>query len=203
MDDRPAHSVETPIGNHRALPGLTSAGMGPCGTGPVGDIAIEMSMIVLRSFPALLVALLGAMPATAQETTLAGVWLHANQRIELEMAPCGDRLCGKLIWFKNPTDVDGRPLVDRHNPDPALRMRPLMGLTVVQGLRRVDARTWEDGKVYNPNDGRSYDLTISIENDRTARVRAYLGVPLLGQTQIWTRVDQGPLVSNDGTASER
>jgi len=142
------------------------------------------------------------MPAAAQEATLAGVWLHANQRIELEMAPCGDRLCGKLVWFKNPTDADGRPLVDRHNPDPALRTRPLMGLTVLEGLRRADERTWEDGKIYNPTDGQSYDVTISIEDDRTARVRAYLGVPLFGQTQIWTRVDQGPFVSNGGSASE-
>lgn len=156
---------------------------------------------MFRFFPALVVALLVAMPAAAQDATLAGVWAHANRRIELAIAPCGDRLCGTLVWLKNPNDADGQPLLDRLNPDPALRARPLLGLTVLQGLRRADEHSWVDGTIYNPNDGQSYDVSIAIEDDRTARVRAYVGLPLFGKTQFWTRIGQEPLDSNGGMAS--
>ena len=143
---------------------------------------------MLRFGYALLFLLLGVAPVGAESPTLVGTWLHANQRIRLEIAPCGDRLCGKLVWFKRPNDAQGRPLTDFENPDPALRTRPLLGLTVLRGLRRVGERTWEDGKIYNPDDGEDYNVTISIQDDATARVRAYVFLPVFGQTQTWTRV---------------
>lgn len=136
----------------------------------------------------LAVALVLATPACAQETTPVGVWLDSSERIQVEIAPCGDRLCGTLIWFRWPHDVEGAPLVDLKNTDPALRGRPLLGLTILEGLRQVDARTWADGRIYNPNDGVNYQARMSIRADGALRVRAYVLLPLLGKTYIWTRV---------------
>ncbi len=133
-------------------------------------------------------ALLAATQVRAQSPTPIGVWLHANQRIEIEILPCGDRLCGKLVWFKRPNDAQGQPLVDFKNTDPTLRARPVLGLTILSGLRRTDENTWEDGKIYNPDDGNDYQARMSIKDDGTLRVRAYVILPLLGKTQIWTRV---------------
>src|SRR5271154_4144181 len=39
----------------------------------------------------LFAALIAATPASAQPTTPIGVWLHDNQRIEIEIAPCGEK----------------------------------------------------------------------------------------------------------------
>ena len=125
---------------------------------------------------------------SAQSPTAVGVWLHANERIQVEIAPCGDRLCGTIVWFRWPNDPQGLPLVDLKNPDPALRSRPLLGLTALRGLRRTGERTWEDGKIYNPDDGEDYEALMSLEDDGTLRVRAYVLIPLFGETQIWTRV---------------
>ncbi len=145
-------------------------------------------MIIPRLAHFLLIALLSATPAAAQSSTPAGVWLHANQRIKIEIAPCGDQLCGKLVWFKRPNDTEGKPLVDFRNVNPALRTRPLLGLTILQGLRRTGARMWEDGRIYNPDDGKNYRALMSIRNDGALRVRAYVLTPILGKTQIWTRI---------------
>lgn len=145
-------------------------------------------MIMIRFACFLLLALLAASPVRAQSPTPAGVWLHANQRIKIEIVPCGDRLCGKLVWFRWPNDAQGLPLVDLKNPDPALRTRPLLGLTVLYGLRRTSERTWEDGKVYNPDDGENYRAKMSINNDGSLRIRAYVLLPIFGKTQIWTSV---------------
>jgi uncharacterized protein (DUF2147 family) len=129
-----------------------------------------------------------ATPVGAQSPTPVGVWLHANGRIQVAIAPCSDRLCGKIVWFRRPNDASGRPLVDFKNPNPALRTRPLLGLTILQGLRRTGERTWEDGQIYNPDDGTRYQALMSIEENGDLRVRAYLLLPMLGKTQIWTRV---------------
>ena len=138
---------------------------------------------------ALLLVLLAAMLAPAQSQTPAGVWLHANKRIQVAIAPCGDRLCGKIVWFKWPNDAQGVPLVDLRNKNPALRTRPLLGLTVLRDLRRAGGeRAWEGGKIYNPDDGVDYRAQMSIQDDGTLRVRAYVLLPALGETLIWSRV---------------
>ena len=139
-------------------------------------------------FSCLLLALIAATPAGAQSPTPVGVWLHDNKRIEIEIAPCGDKLCGKLVWFKWPNDAQGLPLVDLKNTNPALRTRPLLGLTVLEGLSHAGENTWEGGRIYDPDNGVDYSASMSIQDDSTLRVRAYVLLPLFGQTFIWTRV---------------
>jgi uncharacterized protein (DUF2147 family) len=143
---------------------------------------------MLRFVISLCGALLAAGPAGAESPTPVGVWLHPNQRIQVEIAPCGARLCGKMIWFRWPNDAQGLPLVDFRNVNPALRARALLGLAVVYGLRRTGERTWGDGRIYNPDDGVEYNSVMTMPADGTLRVRAYVLLPLLGQTLIWTRV---------------
>jgi len=103
----------------------------------------------------ILLVLLGAVPASAQSPTPVGVWLHPNQRIQVEIAPCGELLCGRLIWFKWPNDAQGLPLVDVNNPDPALRARPLLGLTILDGLRRTGEDTWAEAGSTTPTTARN------------------------------------------------
>jgi uncharacterized protein (DUF2147 family) len=138
---------------------------------------------------ALLLALLLPGAAAAQALTPVGVWEDASNRIQVEIAPCEDRLCGRLVWFRWPDDDDGVPVVDLKNRDPALRMRPLLGLTILRNLRHTGDNTWEGGEIYNPEDGVDYRSRMSLRDDGSLRVRAYLLLlPLLGETKIWTRI---------------
>jgi len=157
---------------------------------------------MLRIVCLLLAGLLVATPVVATSTrpvdetathamespTPVGVWLHANERIKIQIVPCGELLCGNIIWFKWPNDAQGLPLVDLKNADPALRARPLLGLTVLYGLRRTGKNTWEDGYVYNPDDGENYRADMTIQNDGTLCIRAYVLISWFGHTLIWTRV---------------
>lgn len=139
-------------------------------------------------------AMLAVLPAGAHAAEATGVWLHPNGRIEVKIFHCGDRLCGKLVWFKWPDNAHGQPLVDMKNPNPALRARPLLGLTVLRGLRRTGERSWGGGKLYNPDDGKDYRVSISLQGNGTMRVRAYVLLPLFGETEIWSRVAGKPSV---------
>jgi uncharacterized protein (DUF2147 family) len=145
-------------------------------------------MLIMFRLVCSVLVLLVATSVVAQNQTPVGVWLHANERIQVEISSCGDELCGKIVWFRWPNDARGLPLVDLKNPNPALRSRPLLGLTLLHGLRRAGDRKWEDGKIYNPDDGEDYDVRMSIQDDGVLRVRAYVLHPVLGETQIWTRV---------------
>ena len=142
---------------------------------------------MLRTRCALLIALLTAVSARAEVSTPVGVWVDAKQRIQVEIAPCDDRLCGEIVWFRWPKDAEGLPLVDLKNPDPALRSRPLLGLRVLDGLRRSSKSTWGDGRIYNPDNGIDYHAEMSIGDDGTLRVRAYRLLPIFGKTFVWTR----------------
>lgn len=132
-------------------------------------------------------AQVGVLPVGAQSQTPVGVWLHANKRIRVEIYRCGERLCGKTVWFRRPNDAQGLPLVDLKNRNAKLRKRPLLRLTVLRGLRRSSTNLWTGGKIYNPDDGVDYLAQMSIHNG-TLRVHAYVVMPALGQTLIWTRV---------------
>jgi len=141
-----------------------------------------------RTFHFLFLAWLVAMPAGAQSPTPVGVWLHANKRIKIEIVSCGDKLCATIVWFKWPNDAQGVPLVDLKNANPALRARPLLGLSVLRGLRRTGENTWEDGEIYNPDDGTDYRAKMSLDPNGDLRIRAYVLTPLFGHTLIWSHV---------------
>jgi uncharacterized protein (DUF2147 family) len=123
-----------------------------------------------------------------------GVWLTGDRDAAVEIAPCGGNdwllLCGRIVWLEDSTDDSGRPRVDSRNPDPARREQPICGLFVMDGLRLSGPDTWGGGSVYNPQDGRIYSADMKLLADTTLRVRAYLGVPFFGKTQIWTRAER-------------
>jgi len=148
-----------------------------------------MLYAVLSRLPHLaLLVLFAAAPAAAQSPTPLGVWLDPSKRVHVEIEGCGEFLCGRILWFKWPDDAPHLPLLDIKNTDPDLRMRPLLGLTVLRDLRRTGESAWEGGRIYNPDDGVDYKARMWIQEDGTLRVRTYMLIPLFGKTQVWSRV---------------
>lgn len=77
---------------------------------------------------------------------------------------------------------------DYLNPDRRLRQRPLVGLTIVSGLRYRDGR-WQGGTIYDPGSGKSYRCRLELEEGGFLRVRGYMGMALLGRTLYWQRAE--------------
>lgn len=134
---------------------------------------------------------LGAMIATAdQGPSAVGVWLADNGKSHVQIAPCGDKLCGTVTWLKDPNGPAGKPLTDTNNPDAALRTRPIIGLQLLQGLVADDSGPgqWEGGTIYDPQTGKTYQCTLTLQDPNTLRAHGYVGVAMFGRTQVWTRV---------------
>lgn len=115
-----------------------------------------------------------------------GVWIDDTGDGAVEITSCGDRLCGRIVWLKTPTDKAGRPLTDGNNPQAAKRRQPICGLQVIGNLNRITSQVWDAGWIYDPKDGKSYDVEIRPKGDKL-QVTGYLGVKFLSETFLWTR----------------
>lgn len=116
-----------------------------------------------------------------------GIWVNDKKKVGVRIEDCAGLLCGRIVWLKKPRDAGGHPKRDEHNPNAALRDRPLCGLKILGGFRRVAENTWSDGRIYDPSDGRTYSSTLTLESDGTLKVRGYLGLSLFGRTVAWAR----------------
>jgi uncharacterized protein (DUF2147 family) len=119
---------------------------------------------------------------------IQGVWLTGDKDAALTIASCGSQLCGRIVWLESATDQSGSPRLDRKNPDPAKRTHRICGLVVITNLKPSGPDTWE-GSVYNPQDGQTYSGEITVLSEKTLEVQAYIGLPIFGRSQIWTRAN--------------
>ncbi len=141
-----------------------------------------------------LMALLPLAPAGASENEGAvgalGTWATEGGKSHVEIVSCGEKLCGSIVWLKEPMNEEGNPKHDANNPDADLQTRPIIGLPLLANFMAGDeTNVWNDGTIYNPEDGEIYSCTITLVDGRTLKVRGYVGLPLFGKTQIWTRVN--------------
>src|SRR6185437_1405720 len=83
----------------------------------------------------------------------------------------------------------GRPKTDKHNPDPAKRGRPLIGMRVAQGLAPSGPNEWS-GVIYNADDGHTYQAHVKVPNAGTLRLQGCV-MNVLCKTHTWTRSGAG------------
>ena len=65
--------------------------------------------------------------------------------------------------------------------------KPLLGLVILKGLKK-DGNEYSGGKILDPKHGRLYDTYITLENDKTLKIRGYYGLSIFGRTQHWYRL---------------
>lgn len=99
----------------------------------------------------------------------------------------GDEYRGKMVWFK---DDDSKPMdqwTDKHNPDPKLRERKLLGMDVVTGLVHK-GDSYEGGSIYEAKSGKTWSAAAKLDGNDVLKVKGYWHVKLLGRTMIFRRV---------------
>ena len=66
--------------------------------------------------------------------------------------------------------------------------KPILGLDIIRGLQR-DGDQWDGGTILDPENGKVYRCKMTLQNGgQELAVRGFIGISLLGRTQIWQRV---------------
>jgi uncharacterized protein (DUF2147 family) len=134
------------------------------------------------------IALVG-LPAAGQiSPSVVGIWLDNEGKAGVEVKPCGGEMCGNIVWLKEPLDPKGKPWTDMLNPDTAKRTRPVCGLQIIGGLKPAPKGAWADGWVYDPEEGKTFNVELSLKDANTLTVFGYAGVRLLSETMQWRRL---------------
>jgi uncharacterized protein (DUF2147 family) len=123
-----------------------------------------------------------AFPSIAQDASkVAGVWQSQSGITRVKVAPCGNGLCGHVVWQKNPSK-------DVYNPDPAKRERQIVGLQLVSNMKPVGEGEWS-GAIYNYEDGKTYQGKVKVTNANAIQIGGCVMGGMICQSKTWTKVN--------------
>jgi uncharacterized protein (DUF2147 family) len=119
--------------------------------------------------------LLAGSSVSAQQPTPVGTWLTESGHGVVEIAECGDALCGRIVGIDRepgepmPTDVNGRSQC---------------GLTILTNAKPEATGTWF-GEITDPRDGATYQAKLWVDSSGDLHLRGFIGISLFGSTQVW------------------
>lgn len=139
----------------------------------------------------LAVCLITAISTNAQKAdAILGTWVSEDGKSHVKIYREDDGIYGKLVWLKNERHSDGSIKKDEENPDPAKRDRPLKGLVILRELQwDAEEEEWNDGKIYDPKSGNTYDVFARLKDQETLYMKGYVGISMLGRSTEWSRVE--------------
>jgi uncharacterized protein (DUF2147 family) len=121
-----------------------------------------------------------------------GIWMTESRQSMVQVYRIGDKYFGKVYWLKFPNDPDnGKPKVDKKNPDPKLRSRAILGLQLVNNFTYDSKeKEWGGGTIYDPKSGNTYNCKATMMDKNTLKVRGYVGFSWmgLGRTEVWKKI---------------
>ena len=136
-------------------------------------------------FTVLFIAVAGIFTTQAQVT---GKWKTVDDETGeaksiVEVYEKDGKVYGKVIEILNPAKKD-KKCQDCKGED---KDKPILGLTIIKGLKK-DGDEYTDGDILDPQKGKLYSCTIKLDGKDKLKVRGYMGISLIGRTQIWSRV---------------
>jgi uncharacterized protein (DUF2147 family) len=130
-------------------------------------------MIILSALGALLLAVAPPLPQPNEET----VWRNPSGSVHVRVHPCGQGLCGTVIWAN-----------DKAKADSARGGTPnLVGTQLFRNFRASAANVWS-GKVFVPDLNRVFSGTATLLNGNTLIARGCLAKNFGCKSQTWTRL---------------
>jgi uncharacterized protein (DUF2147 family) len=92
-----------------------------------------------------------------------------------------DTYQGRIVGGTDPHSLDSK------NPDPAKRHDTIQGTIILTHLKYAGHSRWKDGRIYDPSSGKTYKCNLQLMNHDSLKIRGYIGVSLLGGSQLWSR----------------
>jgi uncharacterized protein (DUF2147 family) len=120
---------------------------------------------------------------------ILGLWAPSNGKARVQVYKKGDKIYGRIVWLREPNDATtGKPKVDKNNPIESMRTAPLLGYSLLRDLAYVGDNKWENGTIYDPENGSTYNCKMELTDSNTLDVRGFIGVAMFGRTDTWKRL---------------
>ena len=121
-------------------------------------------------------------PPSPEADRLVGRWL-TESKDQVEIYKEADKYFGKGV-----VTPENKDRLDTKNPDERLRTRPLAHVVILKDFVYLRKGRWGKGTIYDPNNGKAYQCTITMKSDDQIKVRGFIGISLIGRTESWPRV---------------
>jgi uncharacterized protein (DUF2147 family) len=94
----------------------------------------------------------------------------------------------QIFWLEKDKNPDGSLRTDLKNPDPAKRKTPANQIVLIQSVS-YDSKegVWKDGNIYDPTSGKVYKTVVDFTDEKTLRVRGYLGP--FSKSLYWEKIN--------------
>jgi uncharacterized protein (DUF2147 family) len=132
----------------------------------IKEICKRWTAACLLASASLLVMDVGTLAASP----LNGTWIIRG--LVLRIFDCQPRVCGRIVGLSD-----------------AGKRKSQCGMTIVWGLEATRPNEWKGGSIVDPNDHTIYRLSAVSEPDGTLHARIFEGIPMIGKTEVLTRVD--------------
>jgi len=139
---------------------------------------------------AVFAAAFAASAAAMAKATPTGTWQTIDDatgkpRGVIEISEKDGVYSGKLT--KSLVPHEGPPTVCDKCTD-SRKDQPIIGMTLLTGLRKTADNEWTGGEILDPESGKLYKCKMSLAEDgKKLNVRGFIGISLIGRTQTWVR----------------
>ena len=134
---------------------------------------------------------LAATTAMAQATP-AGLWKTIDDETKTEKSLVRITESGGVYSGKVDKILTDKPDAKCKECTDERKDKPVQGMTILREIKPVagEAGSFEGGDILDPNNGKVYKVLLKLaEGGKKLDVRGYIGMPLLGRTQTWLRVE--------------
>jgi uncharacterized protein (DUF2147 family) len=125
---------------------------------------------------------------------ILGLWNTEKREAMIKIYNCSSKYCGKIVWLNEPNysadskeGTPGAPILDHNNPNPELRMNPLIGSQILFDIVYAGENVWEKGKIYDSDNGKIYNSKMTLISPDQLNMRGFIGISFIGGSTIWTR----------------
>jgi uncharacterized protein (DUF2147 family) len=120
---------------------------------------------------------------SAHAGSLEGNWVTQGGAGVIAIKRCPEGLCGRIAGFARSVDP-------AHGAPTDFQGRPMCGSRILVAAPGAEG-AW-DGHITDPETGKEWTCSITLDASGRLHLRGYVLLPELGQTQVWTRATTPP-----------
>src|SRR5471030_1505336 len=141
---------------------------------------------------ATLAAVVAGSPAWADDNSPVGLWKNIDDvsgkpKALIRITESNGELQGRIEKLFRPADQDQNPKCDKCQD--ARKDQPIIGMVFMSGLKK-DGDDYAGGEILDPDNGKVYKSKMHLtDGGKKLSVRGYIGIPMLGRSQVWVRQD--------------